>query len=86
MRRKQLSQRSPRSQSEESIIRLIGNLGPNFDEEHVQLVNKTVEIKEELFYVTIKTHYQKLVKEKDSSNHLADDLDCIHKWGPSQTS
>ena len=39
-----------------TLKRLIGNLGPNFDEEHVQLVNKTVEIKEELFYVTRKTH------------------------------
>jgi hypothetical protein len=35
---------------------LIGNLGPNFDEEHVQLVNKTVEIKEELFYMSRKAH------------------------------
>ena len=25
---------------------LIGNLGPNFDEEHVQLINKTVDIKD----------------------------------------
>ena len=39
-----------------TLKRLIGNLGPNFDEEHVQLVNQTVEIKEELFYKTRKSH------------------------------
>ena len=35
---------------------LIGNLGPNFDQDHVQLINKVVEIKEELFYKTRKSH------------------------------
>ena len=39
-----------------TLKRLIGNLGPNFDEEHVQLVNKVVEIKEELFYQTRRSH------------------------------
>ena len=36
--------------------RLISNLGPNFDEEHVQQVNKTVEIKEQLYFETRKSH------------------------------
>ena len=35
---------------------LIGNLGPNFDQKHVQQVNKVVDIKEELFYQTRKSH------------------------------
>ena len=52
-----------------TLKRLIGNLGPNFDEEHVQLVNKTVEIKEELFYQTRKSHGI----EVRSGNHVARD-------------
>ena len=36
--------------------RLISNLGANFDEENVQQVNKTVEIKEQLFFETRKSH------------------------------
>ena len=35
---------------------LISNLGPNFDENHVQQVNKTVEIKEKLYHETRKSH------------------------------
>lgn len=35
---------------------LISNLGPNFDEKHVQQVNKTVEIKEQLYHETRKAH------------------------------
>ena len=34
------------------LKRLISNIGPNFDEKHVQLINKIVEIKEQLFYTT----------------------------------
>ena len=52
-----------------TLKRLIGNLGPNFDEEHVQLVNKTVEIKEELFYKTRKSHEVGI----RSGNHVARD-------------
>ena len=36
--------------------RLISNLGPNFDEDHVQQVNRTVEIKEQLYDVTRRSH------------------------------
>ena len=39
-----------------TLKRLISNLGPNFDEKHVQLINKIVEIKEQLFYTTRKSH------------------------------
>ena len=35
---------------------LLKNLGPNIDEEHVQLTNKTVDIKEELFLKTREDH------------------------------
>jgi hypothetical protein len=52
-----------------TIKKLIGNLGPNFDEKHVQLVNKTVEIKEELFYKTRKSHGINI----RSGNHVARD-------------
>ena len=36
--------------------KLLGNLGPNFSPEAVQHVNNTVDIKEELFYETRKSH------------------------------
>ena len=36
--------------------RLISNLGPNFNEESVQQVNQTVEIKEQLYYETRRSH------------------------------
>ena len=36
--------------------KLIGNLGPNFTKEAIQQVNKTLDIKEELFLVTRKSH------------------------------
>ena len=36
--------------------KLIGNLGPNFSQESVQHVNNSVDIKEELFYETRKSH------------------------------
>lgn len=36
--------------------KLIGNLGPNFNPDSVQHVNNTVDIKEELFYETRKSH------------------------------
>ena len=36
--------------------KLIGNLGPNFNQDSVQHVNNTVDIKEELFYETRKSH------------------------------
>ena len=38
------------------LKRQIGNLGPNFDEEHVQLINKTIAIKEKLFLTTRRSH------------------------------
>ena len=39
-----------------TLKKLISNLGPNFDQEHVQQVNKTVEIKELLFHETRRSH------------------------------
>ena len=39
-----------------ALKRSITNLGPNFDQEHVQLVNKTIEIKEKLYHETRKAH------------------------------
>ena len=36
--------------------KLIGNLGPNFTKEAIQQVNKTLDIKEELFLATRKSH------------------------------
>jgi hypothetical protein len=36
--------------------KLIGNLGPNFSQESVQQVNSSVDIKEELFFETRKSH------------------------------
>ena len=38
------------------LKRLISNLGPNFDHQHVQLVNKIVEIKELLYHQARKSH------------------------------
>ena len=34
----------------------ISNLGSNFDQEHVQQVNKTLDIKEKLYHATRKSH------------------------------
>ena len=39
-----------------ALKRSITNLGPNFDQDHVQLVNKTIEIKEKLYHETRKAH------------------------------
>ena len=36
--------------------RQIANLGSNFDQEHVQLVNKTIEVKEKFYHETRKSH------------------------------
>ena len=47
----------------------IRNLGPNFDEYHVQLCNKVVDIKEELFYNSRVSHGVKI----RSGNHNARD-------------
>ena len=39
-----------------TLKKLISNLGPNFDQDHVQQVNKTVEIKELVFHETRRSH------------------------------
>ena len=57
------------------LKRLISNLGPNFDEKHVQLINKIVEIKEELFYTTRKSHGVDI----RTGNHIARDDTADYK-------
>ena len=53
-----------------ALKRLIGNLGPNFDQQHVQLINKIVDIKEELHYKVRKSHG---VKIRSGAHHARDD-------------
>ena len=58
---------------EHRILRLkslIGNLGPNFDEKHVKLINKIVDIKEELYFTTRKSHG---VKIRSGAHYARDD-------------
>ena len=54
-----------------SLKKLIGNLGgPNFDQQHVQLVNRTVDIKEELHYRARVSHG---VKIRSGAHNARDD-------------
>ena len=43
-----------------AIKRQISNLGSNIDQDHVQLVNQTIEIKEKLYHATRKSHGVKI--------------------------
>ena len=49
---------------------LINNIGSSYDQEHIQLVNKTVDVKEELYHTTKLSHG---VKIRSGAHHARDD-------------
>lgn len=53
-----------------TLKHLIGRLGSNFDQKHVQLCNKTLDIKDELYYTLRKSSG---VKIRSGAHHARDD-------------
>ena len=56
---------------------LIGNLGPNFSEKHVQQVNRTVDVKEELYWQGRVSHGIKIRSGKHTARSDDKDYDML---------
>ena len=53
-----------------ALKNLINNVGSSYDQAHIQLVNKTIDIKEELYFTTRLSHG---VKIRSGNHHARDD-------------